>query len=64
KKMWEQCLTALEANPTWIPEGTEIIVQIDPKEYNDFALNYLQEYDQRKYGKTMLVFYESHYRED
>jgi hypothetical protein len=32
-------------------------VQIDPVEYDTINLNQLIEFDQRRYGSTLLVFY-------
>lgn len=57
--LWKDALLALEANPAWIPEGTAVIVQIAPRELEDVKLTYLQEYDRRKYGNTLLWFLES-----
>lgn len=57
KGIWSDTLRALEANPQWIPEGTEIIVQIDPREDEAIDLQLLVERDRRRYGKTMLIFY-------
>lgn len=57
KKLWRQTLEALEANPAWIPPGTTVIVQIDPIELEDIKLTRLAEYDRRRYGKTLLLFY-------
>ena len=39
--------------------GAWLIVQIDKQEYKSMILNHLEEFDQRKYGNTLLVFYES-----
>ena len=39
------------------PKG-QVIVQIDPKEYEKLNLTELEETEQRKYGNTLLVFYE------
>ncbi|MCU0496596.1 MAG: 16S rRNA (guanine(966)-N(2))-methyltransferase RsmD [Anaerolineae bacterium] len=59
KDLWIQTLQALEKNHTWIPAGTNVIVQIDPKEKQDLALKYLETTDQRQYGKTLLLFFEA-----
>ena len=56
--LWEQALIALDKRPDWLVEDGWIIVQIDPKEYKDLTLNNFSEFDQRKYGNTLLVFYE------
>jgi len=35
-----------------------VIVQIDPKEYGEVEMNNFSLFDQRKYGRTLLLFYE------
>ncbi len=57
-ELWSQALTALDQNMGWVSEDGWVIVQIAPKEYRDVKLTSLQEFDQRKYGSTLLVFYE------
>jgi 16S rRNA (guanine966-N2)-methyltransferase len=64
KGLWRKTLEALDANPAWIPEGTEVIVQIDPKEREDITLTHLKPHDERKYGKTLLWFFTSTYDPD
>lgn len=56
--LWKRALQALDANPGWLVEDGWAIVQIDPTEYEALTLQNLDEFDQRKYGNTMLVFYE------
>ena len=58
QKLWKRALLALDANPAWLVEDGWAIVQIDPTEYEQLALQNLDEFDQRKYGNTLLVFYE------
>jgi len=58
KEMWSQALAILDINPGWLSETGEIIVQIHPREYQDIELTNLRKYDERKYGSTLLVFYE------
>lgn len=58
KGLWKDTLLALEANPAWIADFTTVIVQIDPREWEELPLKVLEEVDRRKYGKTMLLFYE------
>jgi len=58
KQLWSHALLALDNNPGWLVDDGWAIVQIDPKEYEQLALQNLEEFDQRKYGNTMLVFYE------
>jgi len=59
QEMWSQALLKLDANPGWLnPEGAWVIVQIHPHEYQALELASLQEFDQRRYSNTLLVFYE------
>lgn len=58
KELWKRALRDLDANPGWIKADTWVIVQIDPVEYEPQNLTHLSELDQRKYGSTLLVFYE------
>lgn len=59
KEIWAQTLRALDANPAWIPPGTTVIVQIAPSEQKAITLQHLQPYDERRYGKTLLWFFEA-----
>lgn len=56
-ELWIQALSGLEANAGWLTEDGWAIVQIDPKEFKSLQLNILEEFDQRRYGTTLLVFY-------
>jgi len=58
KEMWSKALLALDANPGWLSEGAWVIVQIHPKEYRHLEFKNLTEFKERKYGSTLLVFYE------
>ncbi len=59
QEMASKALLILDANPAWLSEdGAWVIVQIHPREYREFPLQNLEEFDQRKYGSTLLVFYE------
>jgi 16S rRNA (guanine966-N2)-methyltransferase len=59
KEMWSKALLRLDTNSGWLnSEGAWVIVQIHPREYLKLELQNLVEFDQRKYGSTLLVFYE------
>ena len=58
KEMWLEALKLVDANPGWLSEGSWVVVQIHPREYQDVALENLEKFDERKYGSTLLVFYE------
>ncbi len=60
KNLWLETLKLLDAKPAWIPPGTLVIVQIDPDEYAPVTLQHLSPYDERRYGKTLLWFFEAH----
>ena len=62
KGLWKRALLALDANPSWLSADAWVIVQIHPVE-NDkqLILHQLCEFDQRKYGSTLLIFYERYY---
>jgi len=58
RELWLLALHELDANPGWLAQDGWAIVQIDPREYQPVELRNLIEFDQRKYGSTLLVFYE------
>jgi len=58
KKMWEKALELVDEDLNWLSEDGWVIVQIDPREYKNLALENLEEIEKRKYGTTMLIFYE------
>lgn len=58
QEMWEKALELVDDNPGWLSDDGWAIVQIAPKEYRPQALENLEEFEQRKYGSTLLVFYE------
>ncbi len=58
KDLWVETLTALDARPTWVNPDGLVVAQIDPLEYKVLPLQHLNLVDERKYGNTLLVFYE------
>lgn len=58
KDLWKRVLQTLDENAGWVKEDTWVIVQIDPVEYEEQSLQHFAEFEQRKYGSTLLVFYE------
>jgi 16S rRNA (guanine966-N2)-methyltransferase len=50
-------LSALDSGVTWLGDDGWIIVQMHPKEYVEIELANLEEFDQRRYGTTLLAFY-------
>lgn len=64
KGMWQRAMLALDNHPGWLSEDAWVIVQIHPVEYESLALQHLEEFDQRKYGSVLFVFYERRFPED
>ncbi len=57
KGLWKKTLRLLDENPDWLAEDGWLIVQIDPVEYEEQALQHFALFDQRAYGGVMLCFY-------
>jgi 16S rRNA (guanine(966)-N(2))-methyltransferase RsmD len=64
KGMWLDILRALDNNPAWLSLNTIVVVQIDPKEQQDVYFEHLRAYDQRRYGRTLLWFFETMLEEE
>lgn len=58
KQMWSNALKLVDDHMDWLTEDGTVIVQVDPSEYEEVELNNLVEGEQRKYGSTLLVFYD------
>ena len=58
KEIWLDSLRKLDANISLLNDDGWVIVQIHPVEFQSIELTNLVEFDQRKYGSTLLVFYE------
>jgi 16S rRNA (guanine(966)-N(2))-methyltransferase RsmD len=58
KGMWARALRKVDDLPLWLAEDGWVIVQIHPIEYEPQDLVHLREFNQRRYGSTLLVFYE------
>ncbi|MBK8836493.1 MAG: RsmD family RNA methyltransferase [Anaerolineae bacterium] len=56
--LWAKALQALDAAPGWLAEDGEIIVQIDPSEFQALTLKNFELVEERKYGKTLVCFYQ------
>lgn len=57
KNLWLDALRLVDENLSLLSEDGWVIVQIDPVEVTDFELTNLIEFDRRKYGSTLLLFY-------
>lgn len=59
KQMWIDALKELDKNPGWMTNDAWVIVQIHPVEYEtELEFQFFSEFEQRRYGSTLLVFYE------
>jgi 16S rRNA (guanine966-N2)-methyltransferase len=58
KELWKKAMVGLDQNPGWLAEDAWAIVQIHPVEYSPLELTNLVEFEQRKYGSTLLIFFE------
>jgi len=60
KDMWVKALELADDNIGWLTEDAWVIVQIAPREYKNVKLDlkHLAEFEQRKYGSTLLIFFE------
>jgi 16S rRNA (guanine966-N2)-methyltransferase len=56
--LWIDALQLIDEQPGWLADDGEIVVQIHPKEYAAAALEHFEEIEQRRYGSTLLIFYE------
>jgi len=57
--LWRTVMLTLDERPsTFLTRDGIVIVQINPKEYEELALKNLVLYQSRRYGNTQLCFYE------
>ncbi len=57
KRMWVRALQEIDRPGYLTPDGLAI-VQIFPKEDEPLTLEYLERSEERRYGSTLLIFYE------
>lgn len=57
-ELWSKALLAFDEHLDWLTDDGWVIVQVAPKEAHDLPLKHLHEFDRRKYGSTLLLFYE------
>ena len=57
-EMWVKALKLADENINWLTDDGTVIVQIDPTEYQEVELKNLEEAEQRKYGSTLIIFYD------
>ncbi len=61
RRIWIKTMEVIDRNIGWLSDDGWCIVQIHPREYENLAereiIQRLMEFDRRKYGSTMLIFY-------
>lgn len=57
-ELWSKAIDQLDQKVDQLNMDAWVIAQLHPKEYEALQLSGLVEFDQRAYGKTLLVFYE------
>jgi 16S rRNA (guanine(966)-N(2))-methyltransferase RsmD len=55
--LWADTLRALDGRPSLLADDGKVIVQLDPREFEDLPLRNLTLIDSRTYGNTRLCFY-------
>jgi 16S rRNA (guanine(966)-N(2))-methyltransferase RsmD len=53
-----RALQSIDRRPDWLAPDGMVVVQIDPKEEAAAPLEHLSEFDRRRYGSTLLLFFE------
>ncbi len=59
QQLWIRALQAVDQNTALLSPDAWVIVQIHPIELADVELTHLEEFDRRKYGSTVLLFYQN-----
>lgn len=57
KQTWKKILHEIDTRPALMSKDAWVIIQIDPREYENTLLKNLSEFDKRDYGNTRLIFY-------
>jgi len=57
QSIWERAIQTVDQHPDWLSQDAWVIAQIHPVEYKALPLQRISEFDQRRYGSTLLVFY-------
>lgn len=56
--IWIKVVETVDKRPFLLTPTGQLVVQIDPREFQELPLQTLNLYDQRRYGNTVLCFYE------
>jgi 16S rRNA (guanine(966)-N(2))-methyltransferase RsmD len=57
-ELWNKTLMMLDQRPSWVNPDGVVVAQIDPREYAEQSLQNFTLVDRRRYGSTLLCFYE------
>lgn len=63
KGIWIEAMHCVAERPSLIRDNGMVIVQIDPSEYEPLSLTHFHEEEQRKYGNTLLIFYQKFHKD-
>lgn len=58
KDIWQRAMRLLDEQPQILSDGGQIIVQINPIEWDQSTYQSFSVFDSRKYGDTLLLFFE------
>lgn len=58
KSLWTEAMHTIAERPQILQKEGAIIIQIDPREYEELSLNCFRESRQKKYGNSLLVWFE------
>ncbi len=58
RQMWQKAIKLIDAKPELLSDEGQIIVQINPIEWEELSYKNFEIFDERKYGDTLLVFFE------
>lgn len=58
KEIWLKTLKIIDTDPSLLKDKAWLIIQIDPVEFLEMETKYFSLIDQRRYGNTMLLFFQ------
>jgi 16S rRNA (guanine966-N2)-methyltransferase len=58
KEMWQRAMSLIDDQPELLTDDGQVIVQINPIEWVNNDYKHFEVFDKRKYGDTLLVFFE------
>lgn len=58
KNLWIEFIHCLAERPHLLSPGGVAIVKLDPSEYEELGVKTLREVEQRRYGNSLVVFFE------